>query len=53
LTWERLTRFQAEEDLRKREELYERGIRAQNNYEKLLKEIKKKTNLLIETSLES
>ena len=30
--------------MRKREELYERGIRAQNNYEKLLKEIKKKTN---------
>ncbi|AET00736.1 hypothetical protein MTR_5g095360 [Medicago truncatula] len=42
---ERLTRFQAEEDLRKREELCERGIRAQNNYEKLLKEVKEKTSL--------
>jgi len=42
---ERLTRFQAEEDLRKREELCERGKRAQNNYEKLLKEVKEKTSL--------
>ncbi|PNX88761.1 hypothetical protein L195_g044875 [Trifolium pratense] len=35
------TRFQAEEDLRKREELCERGKKAQNNYETLLKEVKK------------
>lgn len=41
---EKKTRFQAEEDLRKREELCEKGKRAQNNYEKLLKEVKK-TNL--------
>ena len=41
---EKITRFQAEEDLRKREELCEKGKRAQNNYEKLLKEVKK-TNL--------
>ncbi|KAI5432811.1 hypothetical protein KIW84_020210 [Lathyrus oleraceus] len=42
---EKLTRFQAEEDLRNREELCERGKRAQNNYEKLLKEVKKNTIL--------
>ncbi|XP_058742850.1 protein MAIN-LIKE 1-like [Vicia villosa] len=42
---EKLTRFQAEEDLRNREELCEKGKRAQNNYEKLLKEVKKNTNL--------
>jgi len=41
---EKITRFQAEEDLRKREELCEKGKRAQNNYEKLLKKVKK-TNL--------
>jgi hypothetical protein len=38
---EKLRRFQAEEDLSKREELCERGKRAQNNYEALLKEVKK------------
>ncbi|XP_045832237.1 uncharacterized protein LOC123923588 [Trifolium pratense] len=38
---EKLTRFQAEEDLRKRKELCERGKKAQNNYETLLKEVKK------------
>jgi hypothetical protein len=38
---EKLRRFQAEEDLRKREELCEKGKRAQNNYETLLKEVKK------------
>lgn len=38
---ERLMRFQAEEDLRKREELCERGKRAQSNYETLLEEVKK------------
>ncbi|GAU28342.1 hypothetical protein TSUD_256700 [Trifolium subterraneum] len=38
---EKLTRFQAEEDLKKKEELCERGKRAQNNYETLLKEVKK------------
>ncbi|WJX64929.1 hypothetical protein P8452_49650 [Trifolium repens] len=39
---EKLTRFQAEEDLRKREELCERY---KNNYETLLKEVKKKSSL--------
>jgi len=38
---ERLMRFQAEEDLRKREELCERGKRAHSNYESLLEEVKK------------
>jgi hypothetical protein len=38
---EKLARFQAEEDLSKKEELCERGKRAQNNYETLLKEVKK------------
>ncbi|CAJ2633776.1 unnamed protein product [Trifolium pratense] len=38
---EKLTRFQAEEDLMKREELCEKGKKAQNNYETLLKEVKK------------
>jgi hypothetical protein len=38
---EKLMRFQAGENLRKREELCERGKRAQNNYETLLKEVKK------------
>ncbi|WJX64936.1 hypothetical protein P8452_49655 [Trifolium repens] len=38
---EKLRRFLAEEDLIKREELCERGKRAQNNYEALLKEVKK------------
>jgi len=34
-------RFQAEEDLRKREEQCERGKRAQSKYETLLEEVKK------------
>ncbi|XP_045827335.1 uncharacterized protein LOC123919457 [Trifolium pratense] len=38
---EKLMRFQAEEDLMKREELCEKGKKAQNNYETLLKEVKK------------
>jgi len=38
---ERQARLQAEEDLKKSEELRERGKMAQNNYEKLLKEVKK------------
>jgi hypothetical protein len=38
---EKLMRFQVGEDLRKREELCQRGKRAQNNYETLLKEVKK------------
>jgi DNA-binding helix-hairpin-helix protein with protein kinase domain len=42
LEFEKLTKFQAEEELRKREELCERH---KNNYETLLKEIKKKTSL--------
>jgi hypothetical protein len=42
---EKLMRFQAKEDLRKREEQCERGKRAQDNYEKLLKEVKRKTSL--------
>ncbi|XP_058742842.1 uncharacterized protein LOC131615702 [Vicia villosa] len=42
---EKLTRLQAEEDLRNREQLCEKGKRAQNNYEKLLKQVKKNTNL--------
>ena len=36
-----LMRFQTEEDLRKREQLCERGKRAQSNYETLLEEVKK------------
>jgi hypothetical protein len=43
---EKLRRFQAEEDLIKRKELCERGKRAQNNYETLLKEVKNKTSLV-------
>ncbi|KAK2378081.1 hypothetical protein QL285_078676 [Trifolium repens] len=43
---EKLRRFQAEEDLMKREELCEKGKRAQNNYETLLKEVKNKTSLV-------
>ncbi|RHN57974.1 hypothetical protein MtrunA17_Chr5g0446171 [Medicago truncatula] len=43
---EKLTRFQVEEDVRKREELCERGKRAQQNYEALLKEVKQKTSLI-------
>jgi hypothetical protein len=38
---EKLMRFQAGENLRKREKLRERGKRAQNNYETSLKEVKK------------
>lgn len=34
-------KFQFEEELRKKEEMCERGKKAQNNYEKLLKEVKK------------
>jgi hypothetical protein len=49
---EKLRRFQAEEDLSKREELCERGKRAQNNYEALLKEVKKTSlvdrNIIVE-----
>lgn len=43
---EKLTRFQVEEDVRKRGELCERGKRAQQNYETLLKEVKQKTSLI-------
>ncbi|CAL5190739.1 unnamed protein product [Lathyrus oleraceus] len=42
---EKLTRFQAEEDLRSREEVCEKGEISQSNYEKLLKEVKKNTSL--------
>ncbi|TKY57383.1 hypothetical protein E2542_SST21831 [Spatholobus suberectus] len=38
---ERLKRIEAEEKLKKREEQCEKGKRAQENYEKLLKEVKK------------
>ncbi|XP_027187842.1 uncharacterized protein [Cicer arietinum] len=37
---ERLTRLQCEEELRKRDELCEKGKRAQESYEALLKEVK-------------
>ncbi|WJX64937.1 hypothetical protein P8452_49656 [Trifolium repens] len=49
---EKLARFQAEEDLSKKEELCERGKRAQNNYETLLKEVKKKTSLAERDNIE-
>jgi len=38
---ERLARLEAEEELKKRVEICERGKKAQNSYEKLLKEVKK------------
>jgi hypothetical protein len=41
-----LLRIQAEEEVRKREVLCEKGKRAQNNYETLLKEVKNKTSLV-------
>ncbi|XP_045786908.1 uncharacterized protein LOC123882145 [Trifolium pratense] len=46
---EKLMRFQAEEDLMKREELCEKGKKAQNNYETLLKEVKKSS--LVDTNI--
>lgn len=38
---ERFKRIEAEEKLKKREEQCEKGKRAHENYEKLLKEVKK------------
>jgi hypothetical protein len=49
---EKLARFQAEEDLSKKEELCERGKGARNNYETLLKEVKKKTSLAERDNIE-